>query len=941
MNYAQRIAALASLFVLTSLLSGSLAWGQVASISGRVTDAADDSPLPGANVAILGTGLGAATDVDGQYVVGNVPPGTYTVRVSYTGYQFEQFEVSLGSGDEYTLDVALIAGINLDPIQVTAGRRQEQVLDAPASITVMEARDIEAEVQPTTVKALRNVPGLDIVQTGIDRHEVVLRGFNNVFSGAVHVLTDYRNAGTATIGVNLHSIMPALPIDIERVEVVRGPGSALYGAGVNDGVIHYISKDAFQYPGATFSVSGGEQSLLNIQGRVAGTLGSKVGVKVTGSYGSADDFALENCDPALIAKQMFDECPDPEDAVQIFVDGVRETQLKKFTANGNLEWRIGSNTSLTLSGGVSGLDGTVLSGIGTVQGENFRYSFGQIRLSSGRFFAQAYVNSNNSGNSFVYGGDPVVEYSEEYTLQAQYDLHIGSRQELILGVDVQLDRPDTRGTVMGRNEDHDNIDEYGAYAQSSTQITDILELTLALRGDYNNVVDKVQMSPRLGLVVKPGPSSSFRATYNRSFSSPSATQNYLDLIAATLPGGLKVRGRGAATGFTYERNPAFSALGAPSDLVASSMLPGAEGAPTPIGIDTGTAYALMYGGLAQIPDETLAALLAQAGLNVPVSLIGVVKEGLSPENTLVQGFSPGVLGALNLSTFDVVPGPPDLMDVDPIQPTISQTFEIGYKGLVSNKALVAIDAYYATRENFVGALQTRTPFVLVPTLLQDLARDIATGIAANPTLAGALSLFGVTAEQAAQLLVDLAGSGLPDDETPIAIVQPRENNPGLGHLPELMLSYPNFGHIQYYGADVSLHVLASDNLTVFGNFSWVSDDFFDHTEVGEESEELALALNAPSFKLKLGGQYRWPAGISVNASGRYTKGFPVISGPYVGDVQSYFLLDTSVGYAFNTGLRADLGVSNLLNSDHREFVGAPKLGRVATARLTYSMDWGM
>ena len=942
MKYAQRIAHLLNLALLVTVCCGSQAWGQSASISGRVTDAADASPLPGANVSILGTGLGAATDVDGRYLISNVPPGSYTARISFTGFQSQQFEFTLSDDENYVLDAELVAGIDLDPIQVTAGRRQEQVLTAPASISVIVASDIEADVQPTTVKALRNVAGLDIVQTGVDRHEVVLRGFNNVFSSATHVLTDYRNSGAASIGVNLHNVMPAQPIDIERVEVVRGPGSALYGAGVDNGVIHYITKDAFRYPGATVSISGGEQSLLNLQGRVATSFGGKLGVKLTGSYATANDFGLENCDPALISEQMFDECPDSEDAVQIFVDGVRDTEYKKFTANGNVEWRIGPKTSLTLNGGVSGLDGTVLSGVGTIQGRGFVYTFGQIRFSSGSFFAQGYVNSNDSGDSFVYGGDPVVEYSEEYTIQAQYDWHMGSRQELILGVDFRLDRPDSRGTVLGRNEDRDNIDEYGAYAQSSTKITDKLELTLALRGDYNNVVNDVQLSPRLGLVVKPSTGSSFRATYNRSYSLPSAAQYYLDLVAARLPGGIALRARGAAAGFTYDRNPDFEALGAPSSIVASSLLPGAEGTPVPIGIDTGTIYGLMFEGLNAIPDQTLSDMLAEVGLNVPAALVGLLKEGLSPANTVVEGFSPGVLGSLNLSTLSLTILSPDLQDVDPIEATISQTYELGYKGILNDRVLVAIDAYYATRENFVGALQTRTPFVLVPTLAEDLARDIATGISNNATIAGALGLFNLTPEQAAQLLVELAGGDLPSSTTPVAIVQPRENNPGIGQVPELMLTYPNFGSIKYYGADVSLQVLASERLSLFGNFSWVSDDFFDHSEIGEESEELSLALNAPGFKLKLGGQYRHRSGFSINASGRYTKGFPVISGPYIGDVDSYFLMDTSVGYKFdNSGLRADLGVSNLFDSDHREFVGAPKLGRLATARLTYTTNWGM
>ena len=914
---------------------------QTASIQGTVSDSETGQPLAMASVQVAGTGLGAATGSDGRYVVPNLAAGTYTVRISHAGYRSHEAEVELESEATFTLDVALVAGVDLDPIQITAGRRQEKMLHAPASISVISAAEVATDLPaPSTIRALRNIAGLDMAQTGVDRHEVVLRGFNNVFSGATHVMTDYRRAGSPSLGVNLHSVMPNLAVDIDRIEVVRGPGSALYGAGVDAGVIHYITKSALDHPGVTLAVSGGEQSMLNVQGRVATRLGSRIGVKLTGSYGRANDFELQGCDPALLEAQMFSECPDPDDAVQIFVDGVRNADQSKSTINGNVDVRLGPRTILSINSGIASSTGTMLTGLGTVQGSGYTYSYGQVRLSSGRFFMQGYVNANDSGNSGVYGGDPVVELSKEYSAQVQYDLQIGTRLELIFGVDLDLTRPDTRGTVLGRNEDRDNVDDYGTYIQSTTELSETVELTLGLRGDYSNVVGEIQLAPRFGLVVKPSPTSSFRATFNRSFSNPTATRYFLDLVAGTLPGDIKIRGRGAATGFTYERNPDYLAIGATTDLVASSLLPGAEGAPVPVGIDTGTVYGLMYAGLAAIPDDVLSQLLANAGLNVPVPLVGLLKDGLSPANTMVQGFSPGVLGSLNLSTLMMDPLLSELSDTEPVKPTTSRTYEIGYKGIVRERVLLAVDAYYATRKNFVGALQTRTPMVLVPGLVQDLVRDIAAGIAGNASLAGALGLFNLTPEQAARLLVNIAGSSLPDASTPIAVVQPRENNPGVGQVPELMLTYPNFGRIQYYGMDLALQVIASDKLTLFGNVSWVSDDFFDSTEVNEEDQTLSLALNASPFKFRLGGQYRHTSGMSVNLSGRYTQGFPMISGPYNGDVENYFVVDAGVGYAFTTtGLRADLGVSNLLNSDHREFVGAPRLGRIASARLTYSMGW--
>ncbi len=927
-----------SIIIITLLFMYS-SLGYTQTISGIVTDSEFGLPLAGASVIHVNSGLGAATDENGEYTIGKVPLGSSLIRVSYTGYQPYETLITVSNLETYILDIQLMSGVSLEQVLITASRRQEKILDAPASTDVILSQDLTRKIGPSTITSLRNVTGLDIAQTGVDRHEVVLRGFANVFSGATLVMTDYRDAGSASLDVNLHTLMPNLSVDLDRVEIVRGPGSALYGPGVDSGVIHYITKDAFSHPGATVAVSGGERSYLNFEGRIARVFGNIVGVKVTGSYSQADDFGLENCSADILSSEEFDQCPDPQDAIQIFVDGERETDFNKYTVNTNVDFLLGPATKLSLNGGIGQFKGAVLSGIGTLQADNFRYSYVQARLSSGGLFAQFYANVNNSGDSYVYGGDPVVEYSKEYVMQAQYDLQIGARQSLIFGGDFDLTRPDTRGTILGRNEDSDNINEYGIYGQSTTKITNRLELILALRGDYNNVVDKVQLSPRVGLIVKPTPSSSFRATYNRSFASPTATSNYLDLVAATLPGGLNVRGRGAATGFTYMRNPNYLALGAPTDLVASSMIPGFLGDPTPAGISTGLIYGLLHQQLVAIPDEDIAALLANAGLNIPVPLIATLKRSLGPESTVVQGFSPGVLGALNLSTLSIDLNVSDILDAPPLKPTISQTFEVGYKGILGENLLVAADVYYATKTNFQGALQVRTPFVLVPQLSQDLIRDITTGITNNTSLAAALRLFRVTPEQVAQLLVDVAGESLPSPQTPIAIVQPNENNPGIGNLPEMMLSYPNFGNVNYYGADVSLQVLLSREFSMFGNMSWVSDDFFDHTELGEDLEDRVVALNASTIKVKLGGQYESRQGFNVNASGRYVKGFPVRSGPYVGNIPTYFILDLGAGYKFSPALRLDIGINNATDSNHREFVGAPKLGRTTNLRLTYTVDW--
>lgn len=362
----------------------------------------------------------------------------------------------------------------------------------------------------------------------------------------------------------------------------------------------------------------------------------------------------------------------------------------------------------------------------------------------------------------------------------------------------------------------------------------------------------------------------------------------------------------------------------------------------PVGAATGDVYAAMYAGLSTLPPEELAQQLEDLlGIPVTAALVETFVGLLSPDNLDVQGFSPGKLGITNLTTQEIESFPDDLIDLRPIRQTTSQTFEIGYKGIINDHLLLAVDGYWARKENFTSALAMETPLVLLPTLAEDLARDLATAFAGNPVLSNTLGLIGATPSSVAVDLVTLAidTGALPTAETPVGVVQPIENHTGVGNIPELMLSYRNFGQLVYWGMDASAHLLVSESTQLFGNVSWVNDDFFDATELGEDDENITLALNAPTLKVKCGGSWTHSNGVSVTASGRFIKGFPVSSGVYVGDVDDYFILDLGLGYTFRRsldGLRLDLGVTNALDSNHREFVGAPRLGRLAIARLTYT-----
>ncbi len=904
----------------------------VVSVSGVVTDASSASPLQDANVVLLLDGVviaGAASGADGSYEISGVPPGDYMLSVRFVGYEGEQMQVSLQSGESLTADVALRpTGFDLNTVIVSASRSSEKVLDAPASISVLEAREIEAVALPSSALLLRNITGVDMAQTGVNRYEIVLRGFNNVFSGATYVMTDYRRAAVASLGLNDYSLMPISQIDLERVEVVRGPGSALFGAGVDAGVIHFISKDPFTHPGTTVRVGGGLRNALTASLRHAGVAGGKLGYKVVADFTRANDFAFDPEDE-LDAEQL---ATFREDALPVDYDH------HSYTVSGLLSWRLRPDVTLTANGGYSAVKTIGLSGIGTIQAEGFGYKYGQLRLDAGGFFAQAYANFNDAGDSFVYRSgsvEDVVDNSTLVNVQGQYDFDIlDDRFRFVLGAEYELTNPVTKNTVFGRNDDNDRFAETGAYVQSVVRLSPVLNATVAVRADRHDLFDGVQLSPRAALVFKPDPAHSLRATFNRAFASPSTHNLFLDINAGAA-GPLTIQARGALDGFHFQRD-------AQGGLIASSMIPDIFGAPVPVGVPLDLLYSQIYGTLSNIPVSVLQGMLAEQGLNLPAPIITQFIGLLSPDGGItVTGLTPASIGYVDLNTLIVDPNSitRDVVDVAPLEHTVSEIFEVGYKGLLGERLLVAVDGYYTRRRNFVSPLRLETPFVLVPEhglLFGDLEAALAAGIADNTTLNTALQAVGLSAADVSALIIELARPGfaasLPEN-TPIGIVQPVENmTPG-----QILLTYRSMGEIEYYGVDVSAEFLLSDRLRVFGNLSWVSDNFFDASELGEEEEALELSMNSARTKVKGGFAYESSGNWSIHASVRYTGGFEVRSGLYSGAVGKHTLLDVGAGYDLGnyvSGLRMNMSMFNVLDQQHREFVGSPEIGRMGLVQMT-------
>lgn len=873
------------------LAVASPAAAQEGTITGRVVNAETGNPLEAAAVSVIGTELTQGTNASGQFRV-SVPAGTHSLVVSMIGHETGRLDgVSVDAGETVTVEIQLRSRAEvLNPIVVTASRRQEKALDAPASISTVSSAEIAKIAAPSLAEHVKALPGVDMAQTGLTQSNIVARGFNNVFSGALLTIQDNRYARVPSLRFNANNMVPATDLDIERIEVSLGPGAALYGPNAASGVMHIITSSPIDQPGSSISLAGGERSVFHGQFRTAVSTSERFGVKVSGQYFRGDDW--EYIDP--LETRAAEENPDNP------LIGARDFDQERYSAEARFDFRFDNDAELIVNGGFNSLSSVELTGVGGAQAQGWQYRYAQTRFTSGRFFAQAFLNQSEAGDSYLLQrGTEMVDQSRAMALQFQHGLDIGERQSFTYGIDWQYTQPRTGGTITGRNEDDDDIREVGAYLHSETALTDQIDFTAAFRLDDHSRLDDMNFSPRVAFVFRPQENQNFRATFNRAFSTPTSNNLFLDLVAGRIPIipgiGYDIRTLGVPDGgFTFDDECAGGLMGY---CMRSPFMAGQLPANAPLFWDAMV--------MQLVPESLQPALLSPGSQPSDPTLGSVFRrfDQAAAQSNMGDPFPIDMTGITN---------------IDEITATTYNTFEAGYKGLLGDRVVLAADVYYAKVQDFVGPLRVETPNVFLdPATVQAFVLTRLEPLVTNGT---------ITQQDAIDIITNFSS-------VPLGTVVPDQVA-----SPDLLLTYRNFGDVDYWGADLSAQVLVTDRVSLNGNYSFVSEECFDFNEDGSCESAVDIALNAPSNKGSFGVAFDdQTSGFSAQGTLRFSGAFPMNSGVYVGDVDSFAVIDASVGYRlpFQPSTRVSLTATNLFNNEHREFVGAPEIGRLVLFRVQH------
>ncbi len=415
---------------------------------------------------------------------------------------------------------------------VSASRTASAPADAPSAITVITAEDIRLSGVTNLPDVLRRVPGMSTLTMGAGNTNLAIRGFNQRISNKLLVLVDGRSAYFDFLGGTFFRTMNVDLADIERIEIIRGPGSTLYGANAFTGVVNIITKAPGSTQGGQVRIMGGMgetlQGNVNFSGRkgIVGWRGS-IGYEQTDRYAleygpSRTDVALTTQDESLSVRALRTNggiAIVPAENVSIGVSGGLSYVFDNFFAIGVFRdyWLQGLVTDLRTDVKIGGLSIRAFWNA-------FDADAGPTWQPVGGNDLSTEVKSHTVDVEAVYSGTTM-------TGPIQHDLSAGAGYRLKTIDWTYLPEPRLEQHLNGFVED---------------RITFIPQLVtvLGFRFDQHPLVG-FNPSPRATVLVKPTERQSLRISAGTAFRTPTFLESYLDLVVPTTIKGVALRSLGS------------------------------------------------------------------------------------------------------------------------------------------------------------------------------------------------------------------------------------------------------------------------------------------------------------------------------------------------------------------------------------------------------------
>jgi iron complex outermembrane receptor protein len=400
-------------------------------------------------------------------------------------------------------DIADLSLEELANVQVTSvSKRPESLSNAAASIFVITGTDIHRSGATTLPEALRLAPNLEVARVDARNYAVTARGFNNPFENKLLVLIDGRTVYSPLFSGVYWDVQDVVLEDVDRIEVISGPGATMWGANAVNGVINIITKTAAVTQGALLSATAGKDE-RNGAVRYGGTLGNGGHYRVYAKYAANDDLRNEKGSTVL-------------------------TGWHREQAGFRTDWG-DERRNVTVQGDV--VDGR-LHQQGTadikVRGANLLGRVNQSFADGSTATLQMYWDHTERNQPLAF-----VEQLDTLDLQLQHSVGLGDNHRLVWGGGYRWGHDRVQnGAAFGFLPGAMNLHWANLFAQDEMALRDDLRLTAGLKFEDNNYTG-VEMLPTLRLAWNPKPATLVWASLARSVRAPSRIDH--DFYSPTVP----------------------------------------------------------------------------------------------------------------------------------------------------------------------------------------------------------------------------------------------------------------------------------------------------------------------------------------------------------------------------------------------------------------------
>lgn len=555
----------AALLVALAVLPGPGQAQAPGTVYGTVSDTAG---TPIGDVRVTTAGAAAASDGAGRYRLAGIAPGRAVLRFTRLGYLVMQDTVAVPAGDSVRLDVTLRSnGFALETVIVTAAKRSQLLDRSATSVALVSDSDLARRALSTVDEAVDKAPGVLFLNG-----QVNIRGSSGFVEGLgsrVLLLVDGVPANEADRG---GIDWDMLPLDeVQRVEVVKGAGSSLYGSAAFGGVVNLLTRDVpVGLHGRVRATAGTYADPPDPAWRFRDYVGGLAGLDVTGSYGSE----------ALRARLTLGGRHS---------DGYREQDRSdQWEGAGKAEWRPAPGTRVTASGSWTSHQYEVsppwcergqcddrglafqpfMIGAGN-RGAYTRSDKGYVATTVERTSSAAFAWHSRASWVRTHFTDSKPDdwgVANRYGTELRGTLRPGGDSDRVLTVGVEAARADVTSDIFGEHAQN----ELSAYGEGERRIGSV-RLSAGARLDEIGPAGGAfagQVSPRVG-VVWPTRLGTWRGSIGHGFRTPSLAERFVSTVAfgiRVVPDSLLV----PETAWAFELGDAVS-LGSATRLDAAAF----------------------------------------------------------------------------------------------------------------------------------------------------------------------------------------------------------------------------------------------------------------------------------------------------------------------------------------------------------------------------------